>query len=290
MHAEQITRALGGRWHGRYGTARCPAHDDDNPSLSIRDGNVGTLLLKCFAGCQYREILAALTEQLRMRPVASKSCGPEQRFPKTATAVSTEFAARIWSQSSAITGTHAERYLRARAITAPLPISLRFHPQLRHQTGGKLPTMIAKVEQINGTTAAIHRTYLDRYLPKKSDREPVKAMLGPCRGSAVHLRNGTSCLVICEGIETGLSLCDALDEDCSIWAALSASGVAALDLPLAAHFGCSLLIACDGDAAGHRAGQVLAERAARLGWVIELASAPDGKDFNDLATEGAAHV
>ncbi len=28
MNAESLTRALGGRWHGSYGTARCPAHDD----------------------------------------------------------------------------------------------------------------------------------------------------------------------------------------------------------------------------------------------------------------------
>ena len=28
MNAESLTKALGGRWHGSYGTARCPAHDD----------------------------------------------------------------------------------------------------------------------------------------------------------------------------------------------------------------------------------------------------------------------
>jgi len=38
MTAREITEALDGRWHGTYGTARCPAHDDHEPSLSIRDG------------------------------------------------------------------------------------------------------------------------------------------------------------------------------------------------------------------------------------------------------------
>ena len=28
MIAQEITKALGGHWHGSYGTARCPAHDD----------------------------------------------------------------------------------------------------------------------------------------------------------------------------------------------------------------------------------------------------------------------
>jgi putative DNA primase/helicase len=37
MNAETMARALGGRKAGGDWTARCPAHDDRNPSLSIRD-------------------------------------------------------------------------------------------------------------------------------------------------------------------------------------------------------------------------------------------------------------
>lgn len=37
----------------------CPAHDDHTPSLSIDDGNTGTLL-KCHAGCETPAIMAAL--------------------------------------------------------------------------------------------------------------------------------------------------------------------------------------------------------------------------------------
>ena len=37
MTAQAIIQALGGRWHGTYGTARCPAHDDRTPSLKVRD-------------------------------------------------------------------------------------------------------------------------------------------------------------------------------------------------------------------------------------------------------------
>ena len=29
--ARAIVAALGGRWHGSYGAARCPAHDDHDP-------------------------------------------------------------------------------------------------------------------------------------------------------------------------------------------------------------------------------------------------------------------
>jgi len=46
--------------HDRF-TARCPAHDDHNSSLSVARGSTVTLLLKCFAGCDFRDILAAIT-------------------------------------------------------------------------------------------------------------------------------------------------------------------------------------------------------------------------------------
>jgi hypothetical protein len=44
-----------GRW-----IARCPAHDDRNPSLAIREVDDGILLLKCFGGCSVSEITTAV--------------------------------------------------------------------------------------------------------------------------------------------------------------------------------------------------------------------------------------
>ena len=41
-------------------TARCPAHDDDRPSLSLAVGDDGRVLVHCFAGCSPRQIVAAL--------------------------------------------------------------------------------------------------------------------------------------------------------------------------------------------------------------------------------------
>lgn len=48
-----------GRW-----TARCPAHEDRTPSLSIAEGDRG-LLIRCWAGCCLEEIVAALGINLR---------------------------------------------------------------------------------------------------------------------------------------------------------------------------------------------------------------------------------
>ena len=44
-----------GRW-----MACCPAHNDNRPSLEIRELEDGRILLHCFAGCSIQEVLAAM--------------------------------------------------------------------------------------------------------------------------------------------------------------------------------------------------------------------------------------
>lgn len=45
--------------------ALCPAHADKRPSLSIRECEDGTLLLKCWAGCGAADIVSAIGLELR---------------------------------------------------------------------------------------------------------------------------------------------------------------------------------------------------------------------------------
>jgi hypothetical protein len=61
MTAAYIAKALGGRKSGSGWMARCPAHRDINPSLSLRDTN-GKILVYCFAGCSQRDVISALRE------------------------------------------------------------------------------------------------------------------------------------------------------------------------------------------------------------------------------------
>jgi hypothetical protein len=59
--AEQLAKALGGAKRvGRGWKARCPAHDDHEPSLSINQGNNGAILVKCHAGCLQDAVIRAL--------------------------------------------------------------------------------------------------------------------------------------------------------------------------------------------------------------------------------------
>ena len=61
MTAAEIARALGGaKRHGVEWDARCPAHDDASPSLSLRDGNDGKILFRCHAGCSQQQVFDAL--------------------------------------------------------------------------------------------------------------------------------------------------------------------------------------------------------------------------------------
>jgi hypothetical protein len=55
QRAGSCLRRTGAGWQ-----ARCPAHDDRNPSLSVTEGRDGRVLLKCRAGCETPAVLAAL--------------------------------------------------------------------------------------------------------------------------------------------------------------------------------------------------------------------------------------
>ena len=52
---EGVKPTAPGRW-----MARCPAHADRTPSLGIKGGEDGRLLLHCFAGCNIGEITSSV--------------------------------------------------------------------------------------------------------------------------------------------------------------------------------------------------------------------------------------
>ena len=60
MNAETIATALGGRKAGCGWMARCPTHDDREPSLSIRAADDGKVLVRCHAGCDQERVIATL--------------------------------------------------------------------------------------------------------------------------------------------------------------------------------------------------------------------------------------
>ena len=61
----------GGGW-----VARCPAHGDDNPSLSIARGEDGRWLVHCHAGCSAEAVVAAVG--LRMADLMPSNDRPQR--------------------------------------------------------------------------------------------------------------------------------------------------------------------------------------------------------------------
>lgn len=60
-HVERLLSRLSGVRRTRNGwTARCPAHNDRRPSLSIAVTDTGRILLHCFADCTPEAVLAAV--------------------------------------------------------------------------------------------------------------------------------------------------------------------------------------------------------------------------------------
>ena len=58
--AQTIAQALGGHRAGNGWMARCPAHDDSTPSLSVKETADGKLLVHCHAGCAQSVVIDSL--------------------------------------------------------------------------------------------------------------------------------------------------------------------------------------------------------------------------------------
>lgn len=59
MTALDLAELLNARRNGAGWMARCPAHQDRTPSLSISEGEGGRVLVKCMAGCPTENVLQA---------------------------------------------------------------------------------------------------------------------------------------------------------------------------------------------------------------------------------------
>jgi putative DNA primase/helicase len=288
MTAETLARALGGRKAGSGWVARCPAHDDRTPSLSLADGHDGCLLVKCWAGCSAHDVLSALRRceligANKLRGVIDARGGSSDAVDRKKRALD------LWNEAFPVSGTIAAQYLAARGLALPsLPV-LRFHPRCPHPSGANLPAMIGLVEHVDHGPTAIHRTFISADGSGKAAVEPDKASLGPVAGGAVRLAQARAgqWLLVAEGLETTFSVMHA----CALpgWAALSAGGIKSLVLPSSANM---VLICADNDAngVGQRDANAAAERFLAEGRRVRIALPPTpGLDFNDLL-RGSASV
>jgi putative DNA primase/helicase len=282
--AEKIAKALGGHKNGSGWVARCPLHDDQKPSLSIWSGKDGKVLVHCHAGCNQRDVFNAI---LRKRGLSGQTRS-HKREDRTADEEDADtdarkrsaFALTIWRACGPGRATPVQTYLAARGISLPVPDALRFHRGLKHPTGDCWPAMVALVTHgVDATPLAIHRTFLARDGSGKAPVDPQKMMLGPCRGGVVRLADAgnSDVLMVGEGIETCLAAMQATGHP--TWAALSTSGLRALELPEDVR---DVVVLADGDAGGEAAARDCAWRWKRQGRRVRIARPPQGMDFNEM--------
>jgi putative DNA primase/helicase len=278
-----IAKALSGRKAGGGWIARCPAHHDQKPSLSICDADEGGILIRCHAGCGQEQVIASLrsrglwTDSSR-RPFGHVACRSSSAAVDRDEAKRTEAALATWLAAKPSSGTLVDTYLVSRGLSLPPTPMLRFHAELKHPSGGFWPAMIALVTRgADNSPLAIHRTFLARDGAAKAPIDPQKMMLGPCRGGAVRLAELGEVLMVGEGIETCLAAMQASGHPA--WAALSTSGLRSLDLPTSVR---DVIVLADGDEAGEAAARDCAWRWKHEGRRVRIARPPQGMDFNDL--------
>lgn len=287
-----------GRWVGH-----CPAHEDRDPSLSIRLTPEGKVLLHCFAGCPVEAVLGALG--LSWGDLFPDSHEPGRVFRRVRPAPPPRPEPRpdegrrrlledLWARAVPLDRPGAElgrRYLEARGLSleAVLPglQSLRLHPSLEYREGeealGAFPALLARVEHPRHGLVALHRTYLAPdgrgKAPVGSPKKLTKAVLeGGLRGAAIRLYAPEGgILAVAEGIETALAVREATG--LPAWAAVSAGGLEAWEPPPGVG---EVLIAADGDERGVSAGKKLVKRLLALGIAVKLAVPPEGADWLDV--------
>jgi hypothetical protein len=161
------------------------------------------------------------------------------------------------------TGGPVDRYLRGRGLRAGpdgWPPDLR-QAHCKHPRGRWWPTMLGVVRSASGVIVGCHRTFITGAGPK-APVDPLRLSLGPIRGGAVRLGLRSSAIVVGEGVETALATAMQVPDAGVPWAALSAGGLASLDVPT---FVEAVTIAVDHDDAGEQAARRLLKRLGRLG-------------------------
>ncbi len=209
---------------------------------------------------------------------------PAQRAPYRSPAPqgSPESARRLFAMSKPLHGSLAEAYLHGRAITHLINLpALRFHPccYYRPDVGAETktwPALIAAVTDLSGVITGVHRTWLDQSGQGKAPIATPRRAMGHLLGNAVRLGKAQDILAAGEGIETMLSLRDALP-DLTMAAGLSANHLAAMLLPASLRV---LYVVRDADAAGDGAATTLTQRARHEGIEARMLS-PRLDDFND---------
>jgi hypothetical protein len=276
MTGPEIAVALGGRWQGRRGMARCPAHPDRNPSLSVTESDDARPLLHCHAGCPQEAVIDALRrlglwpargEHVEYRPPDPAVVEARRQAEAKERRRRFEEARSIWRAAAL----DAERplvrmYLRSRGLTIEPTTTIRsglvWHPFARR----RMPAMVAAIQNVDGRLQGVQLTFLRPDGSGKADVELPRLTRGELVGGAVRLAPAGPKMGIAEGIEDALTV---QQETClPCWATLGTSGLSKLTLPPEVH---EVVIIADRGPAGETAAQAAVEAYVAGGRLVRVA-------------------
>lgn len=206
----------------------------------------------------------------------------------------------LWLQGERdIRPTAVAAYLEHRGIDLAalprLPGAIRALASHRHRESETAwPAMVAVMSAPGIPFAAVHRTWLARDGRGKAPVTPAKKIWPSFTGAAIHLARGETGLpaedavkrgmvdrlLICEGIEDGLSVALAAPE-LRVWAAGTLGNLAHVKIPDCCH---EVIVAADNDWGKPQAEALLKrglEALAAQRRPVRVARAAIGKDFND---------
>ena len=274
--AHALTKALGGRWCGHYGIARCPAHDDRTPSLKIRNDprKADGIDVHCFTGCDWRSVKDEFVRQGLIRPfnanghdlnranAAVQSAPPSPTEPEDENDLNQriEVALNLWKQSVRLNGTLGWRYFtEPRGLHVGLvqiDHVLRWHPGIR-------AVVALMTDPVSNKPCGIHRTFLN---PDATKRK--RWMLG--NSGVIRLspdEDVTQCLGITEGVEDALTVL--LSGWAPVWAATSAGAITSFPVLGGIE---ALTIFRDDNEVGVKAAETCAQRWSEAGREVFIAS------------------
>jgi hypothetical protein len=285
MNAGEIALTLGGaRRSGAQWVARCPAHGDRTPSLSLRDADDGRVLVHCHAGCAPQAILHVLRQRGllgRLEPAQSQTSPSIKAEPKRKPGA-------LFTTFLPIGGSPVERYLRARVegVVVPSADVLRYAPA--HPPRFPWPSMVALVTSLADarTVQTLHFTDLH---PDGSEKAPIapnkRTLKGyPMKGGVVRLTDDADVTLrvgVAEGIEKALAISTSFMREQGrvehVWSALNAGNMAQLPVLPGIE---TLAIYSDKNGVGKNAAHRLALRWHHAGRRVELGASP-GPDWDE---------
>jgi hypothetical protein len=220
IKAEAVARILGGHAAGGGFLCRCPVRNhgkgrgDLRPSLAVSNGDRG-LIYNCFAGCDPRDVRAAIdTLDLNGEPLRQSAPPPSRAKRKTTTAAALD----LGRAARPVAGTIAETYLRARGLPAEPPATIRFLPSYPYSTRKSLPCLIGAIQAPTREIVAVQLTFLSSDGRAKAGVLEPRRSIGPLGEGALRLAHAAEHLGLAEGFESAWAA--QLMHDMPVWAAL----------------------------------------------------------------------